>query len=324
MSSEKSSIPEISIVVPLFNEESVFNILVTRLNEIINKCHYSIEVLMVDDGSQDQTPELMTNLAESDANYHCVFLSRNFGHQAAVSAGLENCLATKAVMIMDADLQDPPELIFEFNDKIDDGYDVVFAIRKNRKETLLKKLAYWSFYRFQKKITSTKMPLDSGDFSMLSRRVVDYINSMPEKSRFLRGMRAWVGFKQIGVEYERNARQAGETKYSIQSLIKLATDGIFNFSDLPLKLITRLGLYTIVLSIIYISIIIVKRIFYDNVPEGYTTIIVSLALFSGVQLISLGVIGEYLHRIYDQTRQRPLYIIDKKIRNKKKTKATIG
>jgi dolichol-phosphate mannosyltransferase len=215
-------------------------------------------------------------------------------------------------------LQDPPELINEFYKLLIEGNDVIYAVRKNRKESFLKKLAYKIYYKLQKKISNFNIPIDSGDFSMLSRRVVDNMNIMPEQSRYLRGMRAWVGFKQIGYEYDRDERFAGETKYSWSKLFKLAFNGIFNFSDFPIRFITRLGFFTVFFSLLYFIYNVYRRIYYNDVPQGFTAIILAIILFSGVQLISLGVIGEYVLRIYNQVRNRPLFIIDKIIQDGKK------
>jgi len=308
--------PEISIVIPLYNEEEVFEELKNRLVELRNSVEQTLEFVLVDDGSKDNTSLQMLELAKSDDSFQAVFLSRNYGHQIAISAGMASANGTEAIMLMDGDLQDPPELLTDFYNKIKEGYDVVYGVRRKRKEGVFKKFSYWAYYRIQRMLVDTELPLDSGDFSMMSRRVVDLLNDMPEQSRYVRGMRSWVGFKQIGLEYERDSRSAGETKYSVGRLFKLAYDGIFNFSNFPLKLITRLGLYTILISLIYISTLVVKKIIYDNVPEGYTTTIIALALFSGVQLISLGVIGEYVARIFDQSKGRPLFIVNKRVVNK--------
>lgn len=302
---------DISIVVPLYNEEAVFEKLIQRLKGVLDTTKFSCEVVLVNDGSADRTAEFVENVCNEDARFTGVLLSRNHGHQLAVSAGLANSSGTKGVMIIDGDLQDPPELVSDFYNLLMNGYDVIYAIRKNRKESFLKKLAYSTYYRLQKKISSFNIPIDSGDFSMLSRRVVDQMNNMPEQSRYLRGMRAWVGFKQIGFEYDRDERQAGETKYSWSKLFELAFNGIFNFSDFPVRLITRLGLFTIICSLFYLVFILVEKIIYKDVPQGFTAMILAIILFSGVQLLSLGLIGEYVLRIYNQVRNRPIFIIDK-------------
>lgn len=308
--------PQISIVIPLFNEEKAFPKLVERLDALMAESKLKIEIVMVNDGSSDATPELMKEKSLNNEAYTSVFLSRNYGHQIAVSAGMANTSATEAVMIIDGDLQDPPELLPKFYEKIKEGYEVVYAIRKKRKEGFIKKAMYWGFYRFLKRLSEVDIPLDSGDFSMVSARVNAIIVDMPERSRFIRGIRTWVGFKQIGIEYEREKRIAGEPKYTFKALFKLAYDGIFNFSYIPLKMITTIGFYTIGISLIYLTYVLLKKVLGYEVPAGFTTLIFAITLFSGVQLISLGIIGEYLARIYLQVKNRPLYLIDKVITKK--------
>jgi len=220
-------------------------------------------------------------------------------------------------MVIDGDLQDPPELLSEFYSKFKEGYDVVYGIRKKRKESWLKKTAYNSFYRILKSISYIDLPLDTGDFSLISRRIIDVMNKMPEESRYIRGMRSWVGFKQIGLEYDREERFAGTSKYSLNMLFKLAYNGIFNFSEFPIKLITNLGLLSICISLIYFVQTIYKKLVYDNVPEGFAALLFAIILFGGVQLVSLGIIGEYVLRIFFQVKGRPLYVVKNKITNKK-------
>ena len=299
----------------MFNEEAVFNKLVSRLVAVCNSNSFSIEVVLVNDGSTDSTAQLIRDFCLTDNRFVGVILSRNYGHQLAVTAGMNYASGTKGVMIIDGDLQDPPELISEFYVFLQEGYDVIYAIRKNRKERFFKKIAYKMYYRFQQRISNFKIPIDSGDFSMLSRRVVNIMNELPEQSRYLRGMRAWVGFKQIGFEYDRQERYAGETKYSWSKLFELAFNGIFNFSDFPVKIITRLGFITVFFSLLYFFYNIYRKIFYDDVPPGFTALILAIILFSGVQLISLGLIGEYVLRIYNQVRNRPLFVVDQVIEN---------
>lgn len=311
------SIPKISIIVPLYNEEQVFEELEKRLTNLSKNHDFEFEFILVDDGSADSTPALMEQLSLSDNRFKSVFLSRNFGHQIAVSAGMANVSNPDAIMIIDGDLQDPPELVADFYNQIKAGYDVVYAIRKKRKENWIKKISYWMFYRILNSISTINIPLDSGDFCMISKRVNDEIALMPERSRFIRGMRTWVGFRQIGIEYERNARYAGEAKYGFKMLFKLAYDGIFNFSEVPLRLITKLGFVVVTLSMFYIFFVLIMMIIGKNIPQGFLSTIIAISLFSGVQLICLGVIGEYLSRIYEQVKGRPLYII-KKIVDKEK------
>ncbi|MFD2908592.1 glycosyltransferase family 2 protein [Flavobacterium ardleyense] len=308
---------DISIVVPLYNEEAVFDKLIQRIKSVINDTKFSCEVILVNDGSYDTTDTLIQKICKEDIRFTGVLLSRNHGHQLAVSAGLQYVRGKKGAMIIDGDLQDPPELVNQFYDLLLTGYDVIYAVRKNRKESFIKKLAYSSYYRLQKKVSNFNIPIDSGDFSMLSRRVVDTMNIMPEQSRYLRGMRAWVGYKQIAYEYDRDERHAGETKYSWTKLFELAFNGIFNFSDFPVKIITRLGFLTVIFSLIYFSYNIYRKIYYNDVPQGFSATILAIILFSGVQLISLGLIGEYVLRIYNQVRNRPLFIVDSVIQEGK-------
>ncbi|MEP7264843.1 MAG: glycosyltransferase family 2 protein [Bacteroidota bacterium] len=308
--------PEVSIVIPLYNEEDVFHTLISRLQELKKTLSFSAEFVLIDDGSSDGTARLMSDLALSDKSFHCIFLSRNYGHQLAVSAGLQHARGTEAVMIMDGDLQDPPELLISFRNKLLEGYDVIYAVRKNRKESFAKRLVYKMYYRLQRSVSNFNIPIDSGDFSMLSRRVVDHLNTMPEQSRYLRGMRSWVGFKQLGFEYDRDVRAAGNSNYSIKKLLELGFNGIFNFSEFPVRFITRLGLISIVTALIYLAYTLFKSIMFGGVPAGFTALIFAITLFSGVQLISLGLIGEYVLRIYNQVRNRPLYIVAKRIVDK--------
>jgi glycosyltransferase involved in cell wall biosynthesis len=307
---------KICIIVPLYNEENVFGHLMERLSSVVGSAPYQIEVILVDDGSSDATSDLMRDYSMRNTWCTSIVLSRNFGHQIAVSAGVYNISDDcTAVMIIDGDLQDPPELYAEFYEKIREGYDVVYAVRKKRKEGFFKKTAYWAFYRFLNFISTYEIPLDSGDFCMISRRVAHRLNEMPERSRFLRGMRSWVGYRQIGIQYERDPRFAGKEKYNFRMLFRLAYDGIFNFSDVPLKFITRLGLFVMVPSILYITLTLFKKLMGYDIPQGFTAVIVAISLFSSVQLISLGVMGEYLIRIFNQVKERPLFIVKSKIRN---------
>jgi dolichol-phosphate mannosyltransferase len=307
---------EVSIVIPLYNEEIVFDQLIQRLNTVVSSLPFTCEIVLIDDGSTDGTAGLIRKTCMIDDRYHGVLLSRNHGHQLALTAGFANARATKAVMVMDGDLQDPPELIKDFYSKLKEGYDVIYAIRKNRKEGPLKKLAYWLFYRIQKSVSNYKIPIDSGDFSMISRRVIDQLNSMPEQSRYIRGMRSWVGFRQIGIAYEREARAAGTSSYGFRQLFNLAYNGIFNFSEFPVKFITKLGLFTIFISLIYLAVTLYHKLFVGDVPIGFTALIMSIILFSGVQLISIGILGEYIVRIFFQVKNRPLFIVSERIVNK--------
>jgi glycosyltransferase involved in cell wall biosynthesis len=307
------SLPDISIVVPLYNEHEVFDKLVHRLQSTMDSCSHSVEVIMVDDGSKDQTALLIQGIASKDKRFKGVLLSRNFGHQIALSAGMAHAQCTKALMVIDGDLQDPPELMVPFFEKMLQGADVVYAVRKNRKEGAIMNSMYWLFYRMLSRLSEHPIPHDSGDFCMISKRVLDHMNDMPERSRFLRGIRSWVGFKQVPYEYDRDGRADGKTKYSMKGLFKLAYDGIFNFSNKPLKLITHIGLYTILVSVIYLTGVLIKKLLGYEVPSGFISLVAVITLFSGVQLISLGIIGEYLARIYLQVKNRPLYVVDKTV-----------
>jgi glycosyltransferase involved in cell wall biosynthesis len=304
---------KISIVVPLYNEGASFAFLINRLNDLMSPNPLTIEVVLIDDGSTDNTAQLINQVALSDDRYTGLFLARNYGHQIALSAGISIARGSEAIMIIDGDLQDPPELLPTFYKYLSEGYDVVYGVRKKRKENIFKRFSYYLFYRIQEKIVSIDMPLDSGDFSLISRRVINILNKMPEESRFIRGMRTWVGYKQIGVEYERDKRVAGSSKYSIKMLVRLAYNGVFNFSDFPIKVITSLGFFAIILSLAFLFTVLIKRIFYNSVPEGYTSLFAFITLFSGVQLISLGIIGEYIYRIFFQVKGRPLYNVKHKI-----------
>ena len=307
------SMTKISIVAPLFNEKDIFPSLINRLNALMDATPLSIEVVLVNDGSRDETSVLMQQLALVDKRYHCVFLARNYGHQIALSAGLAKARGTEGVMVIDGDLQDPPELLTEFYQKYNEGYDVVYAIRTKRKENALKKAAYLSFYRLLKYISYIDIPLDSGDFCFMSRRVVDVINQMPEESRYMRGMRSWIGFEQIGINYERSERVAGESKYSFRKLLALAYNGIFNFSEFPIKLIKRVGYSAVLVSFIYLIYSIYRKLIFNDVPQGFTATIFIIVFFSGIQLFFMGIMGEYLLRIFFQVKGRPLFIVKEEI-----------
>lgn len=308
--------PQINLLIPLYNEEEVFDKLIGRLSKVMEASPLSIKVIMVDDGSLDNTAELMRKVSLQDDRFTSIFLSRNFGHQIALTAGLDYVDATEAVMILDGDLQDPPELIEDFYPYLKKGYDVIYAVRKKRKESFFKIIAYKVFYKVLKRISKLEIPVDSGDFSLISRRVVNDMIRMREESRFLRGMRSWVGYKQIGVEYEREERQEGDSKYTIRKLLSLALNGIFNFSEYPIKFISNLGILTVMVSLVYLIYTLIKKIFFGVVPEGFTGTIIVIILFGGVQLISIGILGEYILRIFFQVKNRPLYLVKSHIKNK--------
>ena len=273
------------------------------------------EVVCVDDGSRDQTWPLLLAQHHTDPHWRAISFARNFGHQTAVSAGLFHAVGD-AVIIIDADLQDPPEELGRLIEKWKSGFDVVYGIRQKRKESWLKRSCYWLFYRVMSRIISFEIPLDSGDFCLMDRKVVDVLKQMPERNRFVRGLRAWSGFKQVGLTYERRSRAAGEPKYRFYTLVKLALDGIFSFSTVPLALVSHLGLWISGLSLLGIIFTLVQRIFKSAFESfgigpvpGFATIVISILFLGGVQLISLGIIGEYISRIYDEVKRRPQWVI---------------
>jgi polyisoprenyl-phosphate glycosyltransferase len=308
-----NSTPQVSFVIPVYNEESNLPMLADRLVKIMDQSPITLEVVLVDDGSRDNSRTMLQQLALSDPRFHVVLLSRNHGHQLALTAGLSVARGSEGVFVLDGDLQDPPELLDTFYAKFQEGYDVVYAVREKRKEVFYKRFAYFIFYRILKKIANIEIPLDSGDFSFMSRRVVNVLNKMPEESRFIRGMRTWIGFKQIGIAYDRQERASGDSKYSFSKLVQLALNGIYNFSEFPIKFVTSLGGFAIVSSVIYLIFVVVKKMFFDQVIEGFTALLFVIILFGGIQLMAIGVLGEYILRIFFQSKSRPNFIIEKEI-----------
>ncbi|MBC7867454.1 MAG: glycosyltransferase family 2 protein [Gloeobacteraceae cyanobacterium ES-bin-316] len=314
-----NKVNSITILVPLYNEAAVLPELISRLQVLIDHTKIGINVLFVDDGSSDHTASILMEKTTGQEKFSAIFLSRNFGHSMALTAGLAHINdASDAVFIIDGDLQDPPELLPQFLEKMEEGFDVVYGVRTNRKEGFFKKACYKIYYRLLKRFSNITMPLDAGDFSILSKRVVQHLNSLPEESRYLRGLRSWVGFRQTGLKYHRESRKGGgKTKYSLRSLFRLAFNGIFNFSEFPIRFIGVLGFVTIFISLLYLAITIYKKLVFGTVPEGFTALIFAIVLLSGVQLLSLGIIGEYILRIFFQVKQRPLYIVKSKVINGK-------
>lgn len=315
--SHAAEAPTLSLVFPIFNEEAVLPALFERLDRVVadlSPTAGSIEGVFVNDGSRDRSMALLTELARTRSWVRVLSFSRNFGHQIAVSAGMEHARG-QAVVIMDADLQDPPELLSEMLRLWREGWEVVYAVRTEREgETAFKKLTATLFYRLLRKLTNVDIPADTGDFRLMDRKVVDALNRMQEHHRFLRGMAAWVGFRQIGLPYKRNARAAGETKYPFRKMFRLAMDAICSFSHAPLRLSTNLGWTIAGLSILYGLITIVRYFLQGRgFQPGWTSLIVVLSFLSGVQLITLGLVGEYIARIYDEVKGRPLYLIAEKI-----------
>ena len=305
--------PTISIIAPVYNEEEVLGELHRRVAEVMERQPDSWELLLVNDGSRDRSAEVIAQLHKKDSRVKGISFSRNFGFQVAVTAGLDHAQG-EAIILTDADLQDPPEVYPEMIAKWREGNDVVYGIRQSREgETWFKLFTAKLFYRLIYRITNINIPLDTGDFRLMDRRVVDAIRRMPERNRFLRGMVPWVGFKQTGVEFQRQARYAGEAKFnSIRKMLPFAIDAITSFSYFPLQLATFFGFVCAALSALAIIVVIIVRLFLAT-PwlEGQATTLVSVLFLGGVQLISLGIIGEYLGRIYDEVKGRPLYLVDK-------------
>jgi polyisoprenyl-phosphate glycosyltransferase len=297
-----------SIVAPIFNEKDNLHELHRRVSEVMNSTNEPWELILVDDGSSDSSSDIIRELAQKDSHIRPVIFARNFGHQVAVTAGLDYSRGD-AVVIIDADLQDPPELILEMSKKWREGYEVVYAVRAEREgESWFKLWTASLFYRIIYQITDVKIPLDTGDFRLMDRKVVNVMNQMREKHRFLRGMSAWVGFKQIGVEYKRAARQAGETKYPFRKMFKLAVNAVTGFSYFPLQVATYVGFISAAISILAIPLVIVLRVAGHQQLTGQATTLIAVLFLGGVQLISLGVLGEYIGRLYDEAKGRPLYI----------------
>ncbi len=308
------SAPRISVAVPLYNEEAVLPELLRRLGAVLDGCPGGPhEMVFVDDGSADRTFALLREAAARDPRIVALRFSRNFGHQAAFTAALEHT-SGDVVLVMDGDLQDPPEMIPRFLEAWSRGHDVVYARRVRRKEGPLLRACYFVFYRLMRSVSNTPMPLDSGDFALLSRRVVDTLNGLRERHRYIRGLRAWVGFSQTGIEVERDARFAGESKYTWAKLIRLALDGIFSFTVVPLRAMTLLGIATIVLSLGYTAWSLYERLFLETSPAGFTTLINAMIFFAGVQLLFLGILGEYVGRIYEELKSRPHYLVAEVVR----------
>ena len=306
---------KISVVIPMYNEEEVAKTSYLRIQKVMEDLkQYDYEMLFVDDGSRDETFNLLQEIANENQKVKILSFSRNFGHQAAVTAGIQY-VTGDAVIIMDADLQDPPELLPEMVALWEEGNEVIYGQRRSRKgESAFKLLTAKVFYRTLNALSDVEIPKDTGDFRLVDKKVIDVINTMPEHNKFLRGLFSWVGFQQKAYLYEREERKAGKTKYPFRKMWKLASDGIISFSTKPLKIVGGLGCVTIILSIAILIYSLVSYAFQLNhLTPGWTSIMVAITLFSGVQLVSIWIISEYIARIYDETRQRPEYIIDKKI-----------
>ena len=306
---------KISLVIPMYYEEQVAEECYKRVSKVLKGLKdYDYEIIFVNDGSKDKTLPILEKIADKDKKVKIVSFSRNFGHQAAVTAGLKY-VTGDAVVIMDADLQDPTELVPDMLKKWEEGYEVIYGKRKKRDgESAFKLLTAKAFYATLNKLSDVEIPKDTGDFRLVDRKVVDVVNSLPEHNKFLRGLFSWVGFKQYPYEYERKERFAGKTKYPLKKMLKLAKDGIIGFSTKPLKIVGGLGILSVVVSIIILIYAILSFAFsWNNLTAGWTSIMCTMTFLGGIILISLWMIGEYIARIYDETKQRPQYIVDKTI-----------
>ncbi|MBI2759667.1 MAG: glycosyltransferase family 2 protein [Chloroflexi bacterium] len=298
-----------SIIAPIYNELDNLSELHRRLHEVMDATRQPWELILVDDGSTDGSTEKIRELAKADKRVRPLIFARNFGHQIAITAGWDYARGA-AVVIIDADLQDPPEVILDLAKKWKEGYEVVYAVRAEREgESWFKKFTASMFYRIIYRITDVKIPVDTGDFRLMDRKVVDVLKQMPERHRFPRGMSAWVGFKQIGVEYKRAARHSGVTKYPFRKMLRLALNAITSFSYFPLQVATFFGFFSAGISILAIPIVIYMRIMGSGAFFGQATTLIAVLFLGGVQLISLGILGEYIGRLYDEAKGRPLYIV---------------
>jgi dolichol-phosphate mannosyltransferase len=302
--------PVFSFILPVFNEEETLAETYRRLARVMDELKAEVEIIVVDDGSRDRSLEMLRDLHQRDPRLRYLSLARNFGHQAAVTAGLRFAQGD-AVVVLDADLQDPPELIPAMIEKWREGYHVVYAQRTARqREGPAKKLFAYLFYRVLRLLTKVDMPADTGDFCLMDRKVVDVLNALPERGRYLRGLRAWVGFRQTAVPFEREPRFAGEVKYTFRKSLGLAITGIVSFSRVPLRLATYLGLIVAVFALLMIVVVIYWRLFHPSAPLiGYTIITAAIFFLAAVQLLCLGILGEYLGRVYDEVKGRPIYTL---------------
>jgi glycosyltransferase involved in cell wall biosynthesis len=304
----------LSVAIPLWNEESALPELLQRLSFVLDHLPGGPhEIVFVDDGSSDRTLALLEEATVRDPRIMVISLSRNFGHQAALSAALDN-VTGDAVILMDGDLQDAPESIPIFLEKFNEGFDVVYAQRIKRKEPWWLRLCYHVFYRFLSSVAETHLPLDAGDFGLMSRRVIDQLRRMPERNRYLRGLRSWVGYRQIGIAVEREERHSGHTKYTPWRLLRLAADGIFAFSTVPLRAATVLGMFSVGLSGLFALYSLFVKIFLVQSPRGFTALTLLITSLVGFNLLFIGIVGEYVGRIYEEVKARPHYIVEKIIR----------
>lgn len=302
----------LSVIVPVFNEEEVLPAFYERLAAVLATLPCSVEILFVDDGSRDGTGRSLEALAARDERVRVLSFTRNFGHQAALCAGIDHCAGDAAVMI-DADLQDPPELIRDFYAKWKQGHQVVFGLRRRVEEGWLKRGVYHLFYQVLHLLANIEIPLDTGDFSLIDREVVRNLRELPERTRFLRGLRSWIGLRQTGIEYLRHGRHAGRSKYSLAKLLKLAFDGIVSFSTAPLKLALFMGLVVSAGGFLGIVLLVYLRLRHSFDLPGWTSLMVAMLFLGGIQLITIGIVGEYIARIYEEVKFRPLYLIARRL-----------
>ncbi|MEM7716945.1 MAG: glycosyltransferase family 2 protein [Cyanobacteria bacterium P01_A01_bin.68] len=302
--------PIASIIIPIYNEEENIPELYRRLENVIKQLNGEAELIFIDDGSRDNSLKLIRQIYERDYRFNYISLARNFGHQIAVTAGLNN-VRGQAVIVMDADLQDPPELILKMIEKWRQGYQVVYAQRLSRKkESILKRFTAYAFYRILRRLADVNIPPDTGDFCLMDREIVDILNAMPERNRYIRGLRAWVGFRQTAIEFERDPRFAGKVKYSFAKSWALAINGIISFSRVPLKLATYLGMLSAAAALLMILLVLYWRLFDPASPLiGYTLITIALFFLGSVQLFCIGILGEYIGRIYEEVKGRPIYTV---------------
>jgi glycosyltransferase involved in cell wall biosynthesis len=299
----------LSVVVPMYNEQEVIEVTYRRLKAVLDTLGETYEIVFVNDGSRDKTSEIVRGMCASDQKVKLVEFSRNFGHQIAVTAGMDHS-SGRSVVLIDADLQDPPELIIDMVALWREGYDVVYGKRIERKgESWFKKMTASMFYRLLRSMTSVNIPVDTGDFRLMDRKVCDALSSMREQSRFIRGMVSWAGFKQTSVDYVRDERFAGETKYPLRKMIKLSLDAMTSFSTKPLKIASVLGFILSAVGFIYLFVVLYQRFFTNSTTQGWTSLIAINLLFNGITLSLLGVLGEYIGRTYEEAKRRPLYLV---------------
>ncbi len=299
----------LSIIIPIYNEEKNIDLLYERLKHVADQLTDSCEFIFINDGSRDASLTLLKKLTIIDSRVRFISFSRNFGHQIAVSAGLDQCIGQR-IVIIDADLQDPPELILDMYRKMDEGYQVVYAKRRARKgESFAKKITARIFYRTLQKITSINIPVDTGDFRIMDRCIVDVLKQMPEQQKFLRGQISWAGYSQTYIEYDREQRNAGETGYTYKKMIRFALDGITSFSNVPLKTVTFFGFVVSIIAFLMTVYALYSRFMSKDFVPGWTSLMLAILFIGGIQLIGIGIIGEYISRISANVRNRPLYII---------------